>query len=276
MIDLILKMANADQRIRAAILTGSRASPSAINDVFSDYDVIFLVNNVAHFVEDQQWIGQFGNILIMQKPDEMDGHWETNKDKFTFLMRFKEGDRIDLTFIQKNTWNDFPKDSQSKLLLDKDDLIVPLEEPSDNNYLPLQPTESAFQNCCNEFLWVSTYVAKGIGRQQLPYAKYMAEYIVKQQLIKLLEWNAAINTNFTTPIGQFGKYLEKYTEPALWDLFLQTYVGCDYQDIWKGLFTMCELFDTLARKIADRYGYQYDSNQYVAVVNYLNGIRDTC
>jgi len=163
MLDLIINTAKNDERIRAAIMNGSRASPTATKDIFQDYDIVYLVTDVESFVADKNWINRFGDILIMQVPDEMDGKWLKAKDEYAYLMQFEDWNRIDLTLLHLDRFETMPRDSQSILLLDKDNLIKPFDKPSDKDYLPKPPTSKEFFDCCNEFLWVSTYVAKGYG-----------------------------------------------------------------------------------------------------------------
>lgn len=273
MMQLIIQTAEKDDRIRGVIMNGSRASPSALKDRFQDYDIVYIVTNVAPFVEDEKWIDRFGEILISQTPDKMDNHWPNNQGQFTYLMLFTDQNRIDLKLIQSSKFLTMSPDSQSIILLDKDHLLGNLKAPSDEDYLPKPPTEIEFLNCCNEFLWVSTYVAKGIYRKQLTYAKYMSEQIIKNELIKLLTWDAGIQTNCAIPSGHHGKYLEKYTDPKIWSKFCQTYTGADYEEIWDGLFVMCELFDQFALKISSYYQFAYDKDQYENVISYLRTVR---
>jgi len=268
MIHLILDIAKKNDDIRAVILNGSRASPEAIKDDFQDYDIVYIVNKVEPFVENRPWLESFGELLIMQTPDEMDGLWPKSKDEFAFLMLFTDGNRIDLTLIEMEKFKKRPRDSQSILLLNKDLKLDAFDHPSDKDYLPQKPTEKEFHDCCNEFLWVSPYVAKGIMRQQLTYAKY-TEHLLNEQLMKLLIWDAAINTHFQKSMGAYGKYLEKYIEPEIWDKFRNSYVDADYKNIWKGLFLMGEVFNELALKISKYYDYPYNEETYRNVFAYL-------
>ena len=139
MLDLILQIAKKDDRIRAVIMNGSRTSPSAKKDIFQDYDIVYLVTGVELFVNNPKWIQKFGDILIMQTPDEMDGKWPKSKDEFAYLMQFKDWNRIDLTLLQINRLNTMPRDSQSILLLDEDNLVEKFDLPSDKDYLPKPP-----------------------------------------------------------------------------------------------------------------------------------------
>ncbi len=273
MMQLIIQTAEKDDRIRGVIMNGSRASPSALKDRFQDYDIVYIVTNVAPFVENEKWLDRFGEMLISQTPDKMDNRWPRNQGQFTYLMLFADQNRIDLKLIQSSKFLTMSPDSQSIVLLDKDHLLGNLKEPSDEDYLPKLPTEIEFLNCCNEFLWVSTYVAKGIYRQQLTYAKHMSEQVIKNELIKLLTWEAGIQTNCTIPLGHYGKYLEKYTDPTIWSKFCQTYTGTDYEEIWDGLFVMCQLFHQFALKISSHYQFAYNQDEYKSIVSYLQSVR---
>lgn len=273
MMDLILRTAEQDHRIRAVLMNGSRASPHAKKDIFQDYDIVYIVNDVETFVDNRDWISQFGETLIVQEPDEMDGLWEKDHGAYTYLMQFKDGNRIDLKLITPSKLSTMPRDSQSILLLDKDGLFEKFPAPSDADYLPIPPTEKQFQNACNEFLWVSTYVAKGIWRKELTYAKAMSEEIVKVQLIKLLTWYAGINTHFEKNIGKCGRHLESYLERPLWEKFIKTYVDADYDHMWAALFLMCEIFHEVAMKIAKHFGFVLNEFEYHSVFAYLNEVR---
>lgn len=71
MLDLILETARCDERIRAVIMNGSRANPSAPRDPFQDFDFVYLVTDVDSIKYDYEWIKRFGEIMIMQMPEDM-------------------------------------------------------------------------------------------------------------------------------------------------------------------------------------------------------------
>lgn len=52
------------------ILNGSRVDEKVEPDIFQDYDVVCLTTDVALYRENRQWIKQFGEIMIMQTPDD--------------------------------------------------------------------------------------------------------------------------------------------------------------------------------------------------------------
>lgn len=56
MFRLILDVAREDDRIRAVVLSGSRADPEVPRDRYQDYDILFLVREVAPFYNNTAWI----------------------------------------------------------------------------------------------------------------------------------------------------------------------------------------------------------------------------
>ena len=66
MMDLILSTAKEDDRIRAAVLEGSRTNPNVPADLFQDYDVLYIVTETESFQADRSWIDRFGERLYMQ------------------------------------------------------------------------------------------------------------------------------------------------------------------------------------------------------------------
>ena len=80
MMDLILGVAKADGRIRAAYLNGSRANPRVAKDPYRDYDVVYVVEETASFLADKGWISVFGEPAIVQEPDSNDLGWGIGHD----------------------------------------------------------------------------------------------------------------------------------------------------------------------------------------------------
>jgi aminoglycoside 6-adenylyltransferase len=228
-----------------------------------------VVDDVALFVTDQSWIDFFGKIIIMQKPDEMNAISLKQNKKFTFLMLLEEGNRIDLTFMEKAYYLSRPIDSQTKVILDKENKFTHFPEPNDSDYLPKPPSAKLFYERCNEFLWCAQNVVKGICRKELTYAKFMSENILRGELIKLLTWHTGIRTNHSKSLGAYGRYLEEYIEPEIWEKFTITYVGVNYSEMWGALFGMFELFNILAIKISKHFNFDYNRTEYQKVLKYL-------
>ena len=183
----------------------------------------------------QQWIDQFGERIMMQLPEDMDDPPPSGDDHYAYLTQFADGNRIDLSLFPISRLDEMGQDSQSVLLLDKDGIIDPFPPPSDRDYLPQPPTAKSFADCCNEFWWVSTYVAKGLWREEITYAKSMQDQYVRAQLMKMLVWQIGIKTDFKINPGKDGKYFNQHLEPVHWELLMATYADADYENTWDSL-----------------------------------------
>lgn len=273
MLTLIMTIAEQDERIRAVMMNGSRVNPAAKRDIFQDFDIVYFVAEIDSFLADHTWIDPFGERMIMQMPEAMADPPPMNDGHFSYLMQFMDGNRIDLTLFPLALLPTFTLESLSQMLLDKDGLFPALPSPTDSDFRPTPPTAKAFADCCNEFWWVATYVAKGLWREELPYAKALLDGAVRDQLLKLLNWHIGIQTDFQQGAGKFGKALQHQLEPVLWTMVEKSYADSDYANNWNALLTMCDLFRQVAVPIAERYEFPYPHDDDQRVSAHLRHVR---
>lgn len=272
-LELILNTAREDERIRAVVLSGSRANPRARRDVFQDFDVAYFVTDVDSFTRDDTWIDRFGEIMILQTPEAMGDPPPASDGRFAYLMQFTDGNRIDLTLLPVANAREFKRESLSLLLLDKDAVFEPFPAPDESDFLPKPPTAKAFSDCCNEFWWVCPYVAKGLWREEIIYAKYMLDRVVREQLMKMLAWHVGLKTRFTRGPGKAGKHLNQYLEPELWAMLEKTYSDAGYDNTWDALLAACDLFRAAAGGVARHFGFDYPRGDDERVSAHLKHVR---
>ena len=280
MLDLILDAARNDDRIRAVVMNGSRANPDAARDIFQDYDIVYLVTDVDSFSADHTWIDRFGERMILQMPETMADPPARGDGRFIYLMQFADGNRIDLTLLPAarallpaSDHGALEWESLSRLLLDKDGIVEPFPPPTDTDYLPSLPTAKGFADCCNEFWWVCPYVAKGLWRRELPYAKFMLDQAVRPQLMKMLTWYVGVRSGFTRGPGKCGKHLEQCLPPKLWAALESTYAGPGYDVTWDALTAMGHLFRDTATEVAKFFSFDYPAADDGKVSAHLEHVR---
>lgn len=71
MMKLIIDTAMRDDNVRVAEMNGSRVNPHAPKDPFQDYDVVYYVESVEAFKRAFDPSARFGEIMIMQTPEDM-------------------------------------------------------------------------------------------------------------------------------------------------------------------------------------------------------------
>ena len=187
-------------------------------------------------------------------------------------MLFSDGVRIDLAFDPIEHYELFLEDSLTVVLLDKDQLMPVLPPPSERSYFTKKPTQKEFDETANEFWWCSTNVAKGIWRQELSYARWMYDVIVRECILKMLSWYIGIHNHWQVNPGYHGKWFQRYLPAALWDSFEKTYAGYSYAEIWEALFEVGRLIRQVGLEIADNLGYSYPLQDDQRVTAYLKQV----
>ncbi len=273
MLQLILDAARDDDRIRAVVMNGSRLNPNSPPDPFQDFDVVYFVTDVTPFRNNYEWIRRFGQLMIMEEPDDMQDPPPGAGPGFAYLMQFTDGNRIDLGIYPVADLKDRTQDSLSLVLLDKDCVVGSLPPPNEASYLPKAPTRKAFGDCTKEFWWLGPYVAKGLWRQEILYAKFMLDQLMRAQLMKMLVWHIGVQTHFSVNPGKFGRFFEKVLEPDLWQMLERTYSDCGYEASWDALFAMCILFRKVAVPLAVHFGFDYPWDDDRRVSAHLEHVR---
>lgn len=279
MFDLILGIAERDEHIRAVVMNGSRANANIEPDIFQDYDIGYIVDNMAPFYDNRNFAEQFGDILILQTPETMclDGLPPSGCGHFMYLMQFSDGTRIDLNVstleMLKERLEGDEKGEPMVALLDKDDCLPPMPGGSDAVYHVRPPSEKQFHDCCNEFFWITLYVAKALWRNQLPLAMYNFNVYLRDMLHQMLDWYIGTKTNFSVSPGKHGAYYRKYLYKNKYHSYLSTYPTANMRSIWNSIFSACFLFRDIALMVAEHFGFDYNIAEDRNIVVYLERIR---
>ncbi len=255
MLELITHTAEEDERILAAVMSGSRADIHAVKDVYQDYDIVYYVKDVAPFWNNNAWLEEkFGKIAVLQTPETMTLMPPDNNGAFVFLTIFEDGNRIDLT-ISDNL--DIPEGEPAVVLLDKVGMLSDIR-PRNDYWFVKPPTEKLFRDCCNEFWWCLNNVAKGVARDELPYAMEMFNLYVRDMLNQMTDWYIGITHDFKVSAGKMGKNYKRYLPEEMYRQYAATYSDSDYGHIRAAVYTGCDLFRTMAKSVAERFGYEYN------------------
>ncbi|MGX7244872.1 aminoglycoside 6-adenylyltransferase [Enterococcus quebecensis] len=274
MFQLILDIARNDSRVLAVGMNGSRTNINVPKDSFQDYDIVYIVESVDPFVKDQSWIDRFGTRLIMQTPESMTLFPPLRNGKFTYLMLFDDGNRIDLTLCPKeqaNNWNQ--GDRLAEILLDKEQLLPKLIEATDQDYWVKRPNQAEFTDCCNEFWWVSTYVVKGLCRNELFYAADHLNEVCRKEFLRLLSWQAGADNNYQISVGKNYKYLPDYTTIEQYENILKTMDLSSIASTWSALSLLQKQFDYHAQIFSQKNHFVYDQQTAKKVVIYTKNQR---
>ena len=254
-------------------MNGSRVNPNVMQDDFQDYDVVFVVTETSSFINDKQWINNFGNPLYFQLPDENPNFPNDKENFYGYLVQFDDGVRLDIHIeTLQHALENIKKDSLCKILIDKNNYLPTIPESSDKDYWLKKPTQEQFVACCNEFWWCTNNLAKGLARKEILYVQDMANFVVRKELEKMLSWKVGIKTDFKVSVGKSAKYISKYLESDIYENYLKTFFTCDIEAAWKSIFLMCDLFEKISEEIASFLQYKYNKTECKNAKNYLEKI----
>ncbi|MDR1220079.1 MAG: aminoglycoside 6-adenylyltransferase [Treponema sp.] len=269
MMDLIATFAKNDDCVRVVTMEGSRLNKNAPKDRFQDFDVNFIVTDMEKYKNNDNWLDVFGERVIMQKPEAMVMFPPTLGNWFRYLMQYGDGNRMDLTLIPFNEAEKYfdGADSLTKIILDKDAICPRLDEASDRDYHVKRPSFEFINDCCNEFWWLSTYVAKGLCRGELLYAINHLN-MMREQMLIMVSWKAGVETSFAASVGKAYKYLDKYISKELWEAIIETYKNGSIDEVWDSLTLCCDLFQETTNYVSKELHYKcpdYNKN----VIRYI-------
>jgi aminoglycoside 6-adenylyltransferase len=272
MYELILNIAEKDSRVRAVYMNGSRTNPNAPKDVYQDYDIVYVVDELETFTADNNWIDVFGERLMLQMPEA--NRNPSGKGHFNWMMLFTDGNRLDLTLNPIQKLELIGNDSLSIALMDKDGVLPPFPIASDVDYFVKPPTELFYLSCCNNFWWCLQNVAKGIARNELPYAMEMYHNVVREELHDMIAWYIGTITDFTVSAGKMGKYYKRFLPPEIYEQYTLTYSDSDYNNMWNAISIACDMFSFLAIQVADHFGYNYNKQDEENMRIYLHNVKN--
>lgn len=274
---LILAVAQENECIRGVYMNGSRANKNAPKDLFQDYDIVYIVMDTLPFINNPDWIRVFGELLIKQEPDQLDkarGMRVDVQQHYTYLMLFQDGNRIDLQLHNiDNVAKQYASDKLIIPLLDKDGLFPEMKAPSDCDYFVKKPSHADYIACCNDFWWCLQNVAKGIWRDELPYAMNMYEDVIRANLHKVVSWQIAASYDFKISVGKAYKYLNVYMDDARWKQYVATYSNADYTQLWNAIYASCALFREVAKDLQASLGFVYNEQEDSAMMKYLQRVQ---
>ena len=274
----IIEWAKKNEDVRVLLLTSSLVNPLAPVDEFSDLDIEFIFENNANYISDKSWTLNFGNPIAMIEEDE---NAFDNKHAMKMLL-YEDGVKVDFKlyskskFIKETQEKELPEDWDIgyKILIDKDGITKQMLKPTYQISIIKKPSEKEFQNLINDFWWDTTYVAKCLVRDEIFYAKFMSETVIRTEyLIPLIEWHIASEHNWNITTNKYGRLFKKYLNQEMWAKTEQTFSGSDIKENWTALFSMTDLVSEIGTELSKKLEYKYPDKLENDIRKYLAGLK---
>jgi aminoglycoside 6-adenylyltransferase len=274
----LLAWTGEDENVRAVILTSSRVTPDRRADLLSDYDVILAVRDPSAFDLWGGWTSAYGRPAA---------RWNDESELLGLPTSFRgvvyaDGAKIDYTIWPEamlervSAAETLPEglDVGYRVLLDKDGRTAGWAPPSHRAHIPQPPSAAEFRAQVEEFFWSATYVAKGLSRGEVVFAKFALDTDMKLgPLRKMLEWRIELDHDWSLRPGAYGRGLERNLPPELAAELAATYVGAGVEENWEALFATIALFRKVAAEVGAALGLAYPGDVDDTVTAQLEAVR---
>ncbi len=261
--------------IQAVIVVGSRARSDHPADEWSDLDLVTFATDTTSYLNDAAWLGTFGQVRVASSNSfgQHDREW---------IAFYADGCKIDVALLSINlaatpalqTMLDafpYPNVLQRgvRVLIDKTGAPTDLHLPQLD--APRPPTPAEFAALINRMWLDAVKAAKFIRRNDLWRAKQLCDGEMKQHLLTMLEWQAAVQPD-ARDIWYDGRFLNGWVDPQVLVVLPQTFAAYQAEDLQRALFATLDLFRAQAQEVAARLGYAYLDETDRFVTDYLHTV----
>ncbi|MBN2018190.1 MAG: aminoglycoside 6-adenylyltransferase [Candidatus Cloacimonetes bacterium] len=279
MIEIIKKIidwAENEPEIRALILEGSMVSGKK-TDELSDYDLNFFVTDYTKYINCNEWLYSFDEVVIYQKPDFTFKKWYIPSR----LVVYKHSPRVDFSF-----WNidilkqfvdiqrlpDFYKNGY-KVFVDKDDIASKLPQPSQDGYAIVKPSKDEVLKNIYDFWYEAYCVAKYCHRGNLFFAKMLENGYFKKFLLQMVIWYESANTEWNrTDIHTEGKNLESVLAKEQMEKISSCFSGYSKDDILASIKVTTTFFKKYSMNVCHNLDIEYPLKRIQGIQEYINKI----
>ncbi len=261
--------------IQAVIVVGSRARSDHPADEWSDLDLVVFASDTALYLSDAAWLDTFGQVRVAVS------HSFGQRDR-EWLALYDDGCKIDVAFLSidpattptlQAMFDVFPYPNVLqrgvRVLLDKTGTSSELRLPS--LAAPRLPTQADFAALINRVWLDAVKAAKFMRRHDLWRAKQVCDGDLKQHLLTMLEWQAAVQPD-RCDTWYDGRFLSEWGDGQVLAALPATFAAYQAEDLWRALLATLDLFRSQAQEVADRLGYAYPCETDRFVSDYLRTI----
>jgi aminoglycoside 6-adenylyltransferase len=238
-LDTIIEWAQADENIRAVVLTGSMARGVEHTDEWSDLDVELYAVDPARLLDDDSWYGTFGTVLAVEALPNAGDHP-------TRLLYLVDG-KIDFTVAPVSSIGARRYVRPFRVLVDKDETAANLALQSASSAGP--PSAADVLRCMNHFYAAALMAAKAIVRGEL-WAATIRDRDLKAELLSMIEWDHKARYGWAYDTWYDGKYLATWADKDVQDGLANCWARFDPSDMTRALVANLDLFDEVARRVS--------------------------
>ena len=262
LLERLLVWAQARPDIQALALVGSSARAGLPADAWSDIDLLLLTADPDFYLASPDWCAEIAEPWIATVERAPDGRVVERR------VLFRGGVDVDFLILAADKLGALREEPLKsitargmRVLFDRAGILPSLTP--DALLAPIAPEAAEFAELVADFWFHAVWTAKKLRRGELFTAKSCCDGYMKRHLLALIEWRAA-----TEWYG--GRFIERWAGAEVVDRLSQVYAHYTEADIWRALAATMELFDDLARELAQARGFPYPAAQAQQITTWVN------
>jgi len=238
--------------IKALLLVGSQARDNASADRWSDLDLIFLVDDPAHYTEDAGWLREFGTPVVTFLEATLDGHWERR-------VLYETGEDVDFVLFPVSIEQSLEGSEGAadllargyRVLIDRVGVEERLARIAAKDTVASSPTQRELVELTSDFWYHALWTAKKLRRGEVFTAIDCLDGYMKARLVTLMAWHAlAIDPSVDT--WHAGRFLERWADPGALAQLEKAYAHYDLRDVARALWETIDLFQGVEEETTAR------------------------
>jgi aminoglycoside 6-adenylyltransferase len=269
-----------DQKdVRALVVVGSRATPNAIRDAFSDLDVLLVAGRPSSYVDEVDWLDQIERpwlTYVIQTP---------LGERIARGAVFREG-QVTVDFAVMGRWSlpgamillgvlsRFPGVASwmpstlsnqlaalsgmlkagTRVLVDKDGAAARLARTAVSWPRPRRPSEREFGDVVRTFWGSTLWTAKKLLRGDL-WRCTEGGRDVRQLLLQMVEWHARTIHGWDSETWYLGRRIERWADPRIVQALPSLFSGYDVTSQQRALVATANLFQWLSEETCTHLGF---------------------
>jgi aminoglycoside 6-adenylyltransferase len=242
--------------VRAVLVVGSYARREMPADRWSDLDVVLFVDEPRPFLDDADWVREFGDpVLTFLEPTGIGGRVERR-------VLYDGGEDVDFVPLETAFLDELLGVAgipgvlgRGYLLLHDElglsDLLAAVEPPPPDGL----PDSAAFNALASDFWYHALWAARKLRRGEVFTALGCLDGYLKWLLPTLLGWHArAVDPSVDT--WHSGRFLERWADPGALAALERAYAHYDLRDVARALWETIDLWQGVEEETARRLGLE--------------------
>lgn len=261
----IVDYAEHDDRIGAMILFGSRTRKNHPSDCYSDYDIIFFVNDIPSFTDNDEWLNHIADVNIsFIEPTAVNGierrvFFDNALDMDFLFYDIEDAEEVTSSPIIQSWYTKgynilVDKINYSKLFGNSKTLVHQVPEHLDQE---TEGIEQEFLNIVQTFWFHTIWSTKKILRGEIWSAKQCIDSYLKTLLREVLEVQLKTKNGNSFEAWHDGRFFDEWVPKEILDKLNHSYGTYNADSLITALNNTMHLFSTEAKKTAEMLKCEY-------------------